>query len=158
MTLGEKIRARRKELGMTMDDLGKAIGVQRSAINKYEKNMIKDVKRSTIAALAKALNVSPLYLLDDEPRNILTSRLEPTKSKRLFAMDAMPKTPESRVIGTFSTTETMQRGIEKIAYVPGAEKAELDPESLVILGMLKSAKPEKRKAAIKVLKAMMEDD
>ena len=36
MTLGEKIRKRRMELNMTMDDLGQAVGVQRSAINKYE--------------------------------------------------------------------------------------------------------------------------
>ena len=66
MTLGEKIRKRRMELNMTMDDLGNAIGVQRSAINKYEKGMITDMKRSTIHALAKALQVSPLYLLDDD--------------------------------------------------------------------------------------------
>lgn len=66
MTLGEKIRKRRIELNMTMDDLGNAIGVQRSAINKYEKGMITDLKRSTIHALAKALHVSPLYLLDDD--------------------------------------------------------------------------------------------
>lgn len=66
MTLGEKIRKRRIELNMTMDDLGNAIGVQRSAINKYEKGMITDLKRSTIHALATALHVSPLYLLDDD--------------------------------------------------------------------------------------------
>lgn len=66
MTLGEKIRKRRTELNMTMDDLGNAIGVQRSAINKYEKGMITDLKRSTIHALASALQVSPLYLLDDD--------------------------------------------------------------------------------------------
>ena len=66
MTLGEKIRKRRIELNMTMDDLGNAIGVQRSAINKYEKGMITDLKRSTIHALAQALQVSPLYLLDDD--------------------------------------------------------------------------------------------
>lgn len=66
MTLGEKIRKRRIELNMTMDDLGNAIGVQRSAINKYEKGMITDLKRSTIQALATALQVSPLYLLDDD--------------------------------------------------------------------------------------------
>jgi transcriptional regulator with XRE-family HTH domain len=66
MTLGEKIRKRRIELNMTMDDLGNAIGVQRSAINKYEKGMITDLKRSTIHALATALQVSPLYLLDDD--------------------------------------------------------------------------------------------
>ena len=66
MTLGENIRKRRIELNMTMDDLGNAIGVQRSAINKYEKGMITDLKRSTIHALATALQVSPLYLLDDD--------------------------------------------------------------------------------------------
>lgn len=66
MTLGKKIRKRRLELNMTMDDLGNAIGVQRSAINKYEKGFITDLKRSTIQALANALNVSPLYLLDDD--------------------------------------------------------------------------------------------
>ena len=66
MTLGEKIRKRRIELNMTMDDLGNAIGVQRSAINKYEKGIITDLKRSTIQALANALGVSPLYLLEED--------------------------------------------------------------------------------------------
>lgn len=76
MTLGEKIRARRLELNMTMDDLGQKIGVQRSAINKYEKGMITDLKRSTIHALAKALDVSPIYLLDDDPDDTDQQRLE----------------------------------------------------------------------------------
>ena len=69
MTLGEKIRTRRIELGMTMEDLGKKIGVQRSAINKYEKGIITDLKRSTIADLARALDVPPIYLLDDTPED-----------------------------------------------------------------------------------------
>ena len=76
MTLGEKIRSRRMELNMTMDDLGRAIGVQRSAINKYEKGIITDLKRSTIHALAKALDVSPFYLLDDDPDDSDQARLE----------------------------------------------------------------------------------
>ena len=76
MTVGEKIRSRRIELGMTMDDLGKAIGVQRSAINKYEKGIITDLKRSTIAALATALNVPVMYLLDDDPDDPDQARLE----------------------------------------------------------------------------------
>ena len=76
MNLGDKIRARRMELGMTMEDLGKAIGVQRSAINKYEKGTITDLKRSTIDALSKALNVSVFYLLDDDPEDLDEARLE----------------------------------------------------------------------------------
>ena len=34
MTIGEKIKARRKELGLTTEELGRMIGVQRSAITK----------------------------------------------------------------------------------------------------------------------------
>lgn len=64
MTIGQKIRKRRMELGMTMDDLGNAIGVQRSAINKYEKDRI-DLKAKQIQQIAKALNMSPVDLLDD---------------------------------------------------------------------------------------------
>ena len=65
MTVGEKIRYRRLELNMTMEELGKAIGVQRSAINKYEKGIV-DIKSSTLSAIAKALGVSLIYFLDDE--------------------------------------------------------------------------------------------
>jgi len=68
MTVGEKIRARRRELNMTMDDLGRAVGVQRSAINKYEKGMV-ELTASKISALAKALNVPIFYLLDDDPED-----------------------------------------------------------------------------------------
>lgn len=76
MTLGDKIRTRRIELGMTMDDLGKAIGVQRSAINKYEKGIITDLKRNTIAALASALDIPVVQLLDDDPDDPDQARLE----------------------------------------------------------------------------------
>ena len=75
MTVGEKIRNRRQELKMTMDDLGAAVGVQRSAINKYEKDAI-DIPASRIAALARALDVPIFYLLDDDPEDIDQQRLE----------------------------------------------------------------------------------
>jgi transcriptional regulator with XRE-family HTH domain len=75
MTVGEKIRARRQQLGMTMDDLGRAIGVQRSAVNKYEKGVVK-LTASKIAALAKALDVPVFYLLDDDPEDLDQARLE----------------------------------------------------------------------------------
>ena len=75
MTVGEKIRARRIELGMTMDDLGNAIGVQRSAINKYEKGSV-ELTASRISSLARALDVPIFYLLDDDPEDVDQARLE----------------------------------------------------------------------------------
>jgi transcriptional regulator with XRE-family HTH domain len=64
MKTGEKIRAKRIALNMTMEDLGKAIGVQRSAINKYEKGLV-DISSKKLAAIANALNVSVKSLLED---------------------------------------------------------------------------------------------
>lgn len=65
MTVGERIRQRRLELNMTMEELGEKIGVQKSAINKYEKDDI-DMKASKIKALHDVLGLSYLELLDDE--------------------------------------------------------------------------------------------
>lgn len=68
MTIGEKIAARRKELHMTTEELGRLIGVQRSAVTKYEKGKV-DLKSKQIQAIAKALDVPPVYLLPDDSPN-----------------------------------------------------------------------------------------
>lgn len=65
MTIGEKIKARRLELGMTTEELGRLIGVQRSAVTKYEKDKI-DLKSKQIQEIATALGVPPWSLLSDE--------------------------------------------------------------------------------------------
>lgn len=67
MDIGEKIRARRLELGMTAEELGSKIGVQKSAVIKYEKGHI-DLRSKKIQAIAKALDVSPVSLLPDGER------------------------------------------------------------------------------------------
>lgn len=67
MTIGEKIKARRKELGMTTEELGKLIGVQRSAITKYEKDKV-DLKSKQLQEIAKALQTTAYALMpDDDP-------------------------------------------------------------------------------------------
>ena len=65
MTIGEKIHDLRVKHNMTMDDLARELGVQRSAINKYEKGIVVNLKRSTISALCRVFNVSSSYFLDD---------------------------------------------------------------------------------------------
>lgn len=66
MTVGQKIHMLRIARDLTMDELGAMIGVQKSAINKYEHGVVTDLKQSTILSLAKALGCSPVYLLEDD--------------------------------------------------------------------------------------------
>ena len=63
MTIGERIYYKRTELGMTMEELGQKTGVQKSAVNKWEKGYVENIKSGTIAKIATALDVSPLWLL-----------------------------------------------------------------------------------------------
>ena len=66
MTIGEKIHDLRLRNNMTMEDLARQIGVQRSAINKYEKGLVVNLKRSTIVSLCRVFGVPSSYFLDDD--------------------------------------------------------------------------------------------
>lgn len=58
MTMGEIIKMLRLQAKMTQEELG----VQKSAVRKWEKGEVENIKRTTIALMAKIFNVSPCYL------------------------------------------------------------------------------------------------
>lgn len=60
------IKARRKELGLTLEEVGDAVGVGKSTVRKWENGLINNMKRDKIASLAKILKVSPLDIVLDE--------------------------------------------------------------------------------------------
>jgi transcriptional regulator with XRE-family HTH domain len=63
LDIGEKIKARRIELGLTLEDVAKLLGVSKSTVLKYETNYIKNMGLDKFEALANALQVKPSYLL-----------------------------------------------------------------------------------------------
>ena len=63
MTIGQRIKRLREELGMSQEELAMKIGFKsRSSINKIELDK-QFPKQSTIAAFARILNTTPNYLL-----------------------------------------------------------------------------------------------
>jgi len=63
MTVGDRIKEKRIELGMTQEDLGKACGVLKQAIYKYETGLVTNIPLENIEKLAHALNMSPAELM-----------------------------------------------------------------------------------------------
>lgn len=61
--MDNRLYERRKELGLTLEDVGKIVGVTKSTVKKWESGYIENMRRDKIALLAKALNVSPLYIM-----------------------------------------------------------------------------------------------
>lgn len=67
--IGKRLKQRRKELGLTLDDIGIAICVAKSTIQRYEAGLIKTPKIPVIESIARVLHVSADWLLgkSDEP-------------------------------------------------------------------------------------------
>ena len=66
MEIGQKIKKARLERGLTQQELGAIVGVQKSAIAKYESGRVVNIKRSTLQKIAKALNIRPSELIFNE--------------------------------------------------------------------------------------------
>lgn len=55
--IGQIIRNARIAKGLTQEELGRIVGVQKSAIAKYESGRVVNIKRSTLQKLAVALDL-----------------------------------------------------------------------------------------------------
>jgi len=77
MKMGDRMRELRKERGITQEELGHLIGVQKSAIRKYEKGTIKSIKQDAILKMSRFFNVNPCYLMGmSDNRNLAQSSQE----------------------------------------------------------------------------------
>lgn len=66
LEIGQKIKKARLERGLTQQELGDIVGVQKSAIAKYESGRVVNIKRSTLQKIASALNIRPSELIFNE--------------------------------------------------------------------------------------------
>lgn len=113
MTIGEKIKRLRKECGMTQEELGNLVGVQKAAINKYETGVVVNLKKEMISKLAAALDVNPVWLMDEEDdwppvpstKTLIARAFAEDQAKKQAEELGPPKTPEARILA---------RGIDKL--------------------------------------------
>lgn len=63
MKVNEIIRARRKELGLTLKQVADKLGVSESLISRYESNDVKNMGIDKLIPLAKILKTTPAYLM-----------------------------------------------------------------------------------------------
>lgn len=63
MSMAQRIKELRIAAGLTQEELGEKIGLQKSAIAKYENGRVENIKRSTIQAMADLFGVKPSYIL-----------------------------------------------------------------------------------------------
>lgn len=76
MTIGDRIRNRRKELGLSVDELAEKLNKNRATVYRYESSEIEKLPTTVLEPLAEALNVTPGFLMgweDEKPNAELIS-------------------------------------------------------------------------------------
>lgn len=74
MTIGERIKKKRREAGFTQKQLGEALGVSQQQIAQYESGK-RTPKVDTLVRIANALNTSIVSLFDNTVWNIPTENI-----------------------------------------------------------------------------------
>ncbi len=102
MTIGEIIATRRKELGLTLEDIGKAVGVGKSTVKKWESGHISNMRYNKIVPLADILQIGPSVLIGYNINSIPPpTSLSPHEQKLLQAYRNTPSMQEAvnRLLG-----------------------------------------------------------
>ena len=106
MTKGERIKARREALGLSVGELASRLNKNRATIYRYENGDIEDMPITVLEPLAKALNTTPAYIMgwEEEPMDFETllnalneARSRPDSPEITEAVEKLIN-PEPRVV------------------------------------------------------------
>ena len=73
MNVGQRIKNRRKELGLSAEDVAERMGVSPATVYRYESSEIMNMRTDKLVPIANALQTTPPYLMgwtDDPNENI----------------------------------------------------------------------------------------
>lgn len=88
MDIGKRIKERRKELGLSAEEVAARMGVSPATVYRYESNYISNMGIDKVTPIAKALHTSEAYLLgwvDNPSQSIsIVSEHQSAPSKNSF--------------------------------------------------------------------------
>lgn len=122
-TLYDRIRSRRTELGLTVEELAHKMGYKdKSSISKIE-NGKADIPQSKIAAFADALETTPAYLMgwEEQPRPVERAQKPIPPGFR-----PLPEMVQVPLIGTIAcgTPITAEQNVKSYIGIPAAWHAD----------------------------------
>lgn len=114
--MGKRIKMKRTELGLTMEMLGNILGVGKSAVNKWEKGKVKNIKRSTIAHMAVIFECSPVWLMGMDADTVFCDPEVSNNSgvDKITLKDTSLTEEEKNIIDKFRTDEKFRNVVKAL--------------------------------------------
>lgn len=120
MTTGNRMKNRRKELGVSVDEVAEALGVSVATVYRYENGDIEKVPGSVLEPLSKVLRTTPAYLMGWEDSSPQVPRPLPPN------ITALPTMKEWPVLGATACGKPLHRELlEETVMAPADIKADV---------------------------------
>ena len=97
MEIGQKIKAARLSKGYTQEELGKIMGVQKSAVAKWECGRVVNIKRSVLMKLSEVLEIPPHELIGNFAEEKKPTNKSELSEKEKKLMDFLETVPDDKV-------------------------------------------------------------
>lgn len=138
MTIGERIRKKREDAGISQTDLADAIDVSKQTLYKYENNIITNIPSDKIEKISKILDISPVYIMGWDESYYLGENLQnifeilsnefsvPTNEliRCFFSNDFNDLLPSKKII----SLDNMRTALKKFFASPTNKDVILSPE------------------------------
>lgn len=93
MNKGKRIRQKREELGISLTDFANKVGVSKQTLYKYEHNIVTNIPSDKLEEIAKALDVTPGYLMGWDSESITASGHDDIE---IISVSSLPYTKEEQ--------------------------------------------------------------
>ena len=98
MDVGDLIKQARTAKGMTQEELAEKVGVQKSAVAKWENGRVSEIKRTNLMKLAMALGLDAVQLLGDSEKQQKSTAADGGLSKEKSELiDYIKSLPEEKI-------------------------------------------------------------
>lgn len=114
LTIGQRIKQRRQELGLSVDEVAESIGKNRATIYRYESEAIEKFPINILIPLAKALRTTPAYLIGWENAEDIGNKndyqsdfiLSKTEKELIESFRSFPAEYKAKMINFIHDTKT----------------------------------------------------
>ncbi|TYQ79117.1 DNA-binding protein [Enterococcus faecium] len=99
---------------MSLEDVGKLVGVGKSTVRKWENGMIENMGRDKIVALSKALDISPIDILGMSEKDLPKSSIETIYNQL--------EKPRQEKVYNFAEQQLEEQNRGNVVHFPKKEK------------------------------------
>lgn len=130
MTIGQRIKERRQQCGLTVDQLAAKLGKNRATVYRYESGDIENLPITVLEPIAKALRTTPQYLMgwtnisSESENSYKSDKNNPAENKGNIDYSKDLKSPDNQ-----STKEAELQGVY-LSLAKEAQESGINPEDI----------------------------